>query len=98
MARTGSAEASGDAADAVADAAMDAAMAETRDEATDEMKSETMDGSAALSRGLLALRWRVLPRRLLRVRRNQAGRSNSERRRDISRSCFRENRSRNTAD
>jgi hypothetical protein len=98
MARTGSAEASGDAADAVADAAMDAAMAETRDEARDEAKRETMDGSGARRRGLLGLRWRALPRRLLRVRRNQAGRSSSDRQRDISPSCFRENRSRNTAD
>src|ERR1700733_3597170 len=98
MARTGSAEASGDAAVAVADAAMDAAMAVVMDETRDEAKRETMGVSAARSRGLLGLRWRALPRRLLRVRRNQAGRSSSDRQRDISRSCFRANRSRNTAD
>jgi hypothetical protein len=102
MARTGSAEASGDAAVAVADAvmdgAMDAAMEGTRDEATAVMKCATKGGSAARSRALPGLRLRAFPPQSLRERKNQAGPSSSDRRRDTSRSCFRENQSPNTGE
>src|SRR5271155_508886 len=94
-ARTASAEAFGDAAAAVADVAMDGAMdaakAETKDAAKCGAMPATMGVSAARSRAIPGPRLRVSLLRLLRERRNQAGPSSSDRRPDISRSCFREN-------
>ena len=93
MAETGSAGAFEAAAVAVADAAMGAAMEGTRD----ETNRATMAVIGARSRASAGLRLRVPLPRLLHERRNQAGLS-LDRRQGISRYCFPENRSRNTAE